>query len=94
MSFRLSKILVIVSVLYFNDVRVQRRSTGFYSLNCVRKMSLVHANAGMVLRSYDTFRNLSLIFLKFCQRKDHSTVIFKNNLKSWGHQVSFFFTEF
>ena len=30
-----------------------------------------------LLRSYDTFRNLSLIFLKFCIRKEHSTVILK-----------------
>ena len=29
------------------------------------------------LRSYDTFRNLSLICLKFCIRKEHSTVILK-----------------
>ena len=29
------------------------------------------------LRSYDTFRNLSLIFLKLCMRKEHRTVIFK-----------------
>ena len=29
------------------------------------------------LRSYDTFRNLSLIFLKFYKRKEHNTVIFK-----------------
>ena len=29
------------------------------------------------LRSYDTLRNLSLIFLKFCIRKEHSTVILK-----------------
>ena len=31
----------------------------------------------IVLRSYDNFRNLSLIFLKSWQRKEHSTVIFK-----------------
>ena len=31
----------------------------------------------IILRSYDTFRNLRLISLKFCQRKEHSTVIFK-----------------
>ena len=31
----------------------------------------------MPLRSYDTFRNLNLIFLKLCMRKEHSRVIFK-----------------
>ena len=29
------------------------------------------------LRSYDTFRNLSLVSLKLCMLKEHSTVIFK-----------------
>ena len=29
------------------------------------------------LRSYDTFRNLGLIFLNLHVRKEHSTVIFK-----------------
>ena len=32
------------------------------------------------LRTYDTFRNLNLIFLKLCMSKKHSTVIFKTTL--------------
>ena len=43
-----------------------------------------------LLRSYDTFRNLSLIFLKFCIRKEHSTVIFKTTLNHGVIDLVFF----
>ena len=45
-----------------------------------------------LLRSYDTFRNLSLIFLKFFQRKEHSTVIF-NTTQNHGVISLVFFSQ-